>query len=133
MRSEVACATLVACMVAWALEAGAISDDPARDKPVETKSATTSETATSPAGEFFPPPGFVRKKRGNYVLYCKRDTTVGTRIETENCYDEQQVRDYMLALKETKDSVDRIRNSCANICVCGSPEACNPNIREPRR
>lgn len=114
------------------LNAIPISDDPARDKPVETKSAASAEAATRASGEFVPPPGFVKKKRGNYVLYCKRDTTVGTRIKTENCYDEQQVRDYMLAVKETKDSVDRIRNSCANICVCGSPEACNPNIREPR-
>ena len=132
MKSVTVIATLVACMGIWALEAGAISDDPARDKPVETKSATSAEAANSPTGELVPPPGFVKKKRGNHVLYCKRDTTVGTRIKTENCYDEQQVRDYMLALKETKDSVDRIRNSCANICVCGSPEACNPNIREPR-
>ena len=132
MKSVIVIATLVACMGIWALEAGAISDDPTRDKPVETKSATSAEAANSPTGELVPSPGFVKKKRGNHVLYCKRDTTVGTRIKTENCYDEQQVRDYMLALKETKHSVDRIRNSCANICVCGSPEACNPNIREPR-
>lgn len=67
------------------------------------------------------------------MLYCKRDTTVGTRIKTENCYSEEQVRDYLLALKETKDSVDRIRNSCANVCLCGAQELCNESIRDVQR
>lgn len=131
MKTGIVLATWLAGMGMWALEAVAVSDDPARDKPVEAK-AEAAVAADVASDEFIPPPGFVKKKRGNYVLYCKRDTPMGTRIKTENCYDEQQVRDYVLALKETKDSVDRIRNSCANICLCGSPEACNPNIREPR-
>jgi hypothetical protein len=132
MKTGIIFSALAAFFAAGAVGALAISDDPARDKPSGTKSAMEAEAAAKAADEFIPPPGFVKKKRGNYVLYCKRDTTVGTRIKTENCYDEQQVRDYMLAMKETKDSVDRIRNSCVNICMCGSPEACNPNIREPR-
>lgn len=129
MKTGIVFAALVACIGPWSVNAVAIGDD----RPTEPAAESKPAAAVSASEEFVPPPGFVKKKRGSHVLYCKRDTTVGTRIKTENCYDEQQVRDYMLALKETKDSVDRIRNSCANICLCGAPEACNPNIREPRR
>jgi hypothetical protein len=82
---------------------------------------------------FVPPPGFVTKKRGAFTLYCKRDTTIGTRIKTEKCYDEQQVRDYLLAMKQAEEDAARIRNTCANVCVCGSPDLCNESIRQPRR
>ena len=117
---------------AWIPDSAAISADPLPERVDESRPAAAAAATADASEEFRTPPGFVKKKRGRFVLYCKRDTTIGTRIKTENCYDEQQVRDYLLALKETKDSVDRIRNTCGNICVCGSPEACNPNIREPR-
>ena len=74
--------------------------------------------------EFKPPPGFITKKRGKYVLYCKREAPMGTRLKTETCLDEAQMRDYVLALAENKRDVDRIRAICSNPCVCGDPSAC---------
>ena len=63
--------------------------------------------------EFKPPPGFQPKKRGALVLYCKKDTTIGTRFQTEKCYSEAQVRDYLIAQQENKRDIDRIRNTCS--------------------
>jgi hypothetical protein len=83
--------------------------------------ATSEATARAePAEEkpFTPPPGFQTKKRGNLVLYCKRDRETGTRFATEKCYDEDQVREYMLALEIQKRDIDRIRSTCANAAVC---------------
>jgi len=71
--------------------------------------------------EFKPPPGFKTKKRGELVLYCIKDTTVGTRFKTEKCYNEDQVRDYLIAQQENKRDIDRIRSTCStsvgDVCV----------------
>jgi hypothetical protein len=101
--------------------AGALAAEP----PPKTDSAVAKQAAAAPAAEEFkPPPGFLKKKRGKFILYCKRDTPLGSRIRTETCYDENQMRNYMLALQETKGDVDKIRNVCSNPCACGMPEAC---------
>jgi hypothetical protein len=130
MKLRIGFAALALCAGATALQALAISVDP----PVaaDTDSGPAEAAADAVREEFVPPPGFVRKQRGKFVLYCKRDAVIGTRVKTEACYDEQQVRDYLLAMKESKESVDNIRNRCGNVCVCGSPELCNPTIRQPR-
>ena len=46
--------------------------------------------------EFKPPPGFLTKKRGELVVYCKKDRETGTRFVTEKCLDEAQMREYLL-------------------------------------
>ena len=115
-------ATLLACLLVATGAMAFTADPPPADAPA-AKSPAAKETE-----EFQPPPGFARKTRGKLVLYCKRDNALGTRIRTESCYNESQMREYMLALKQQQQDVDRIRNNCGNICVCGSPEACNPNI-----
>jgi hypothetical protein len=69
--------------------------------------------ASEQTKEFKPPPGFAIKKRGKLVLYCKRDTEIGTRFKTERCYSEDQVRDYVMAQRENKRDIDKIRSTCA--------------------
>lgn len=106
----------------------------AQDSPIgnETPAAeqapdkAATETAAPAAEakedkEFVPPPGFQTRKRGNMVLYCKRDRETGTRFTTEKCYDEDQVREYLLALEVQKRDIDRIRSTCATSTVC-SPQ-----------
>ena len=68
--------------------------------------------------EFQPPPEFKTKKQGALVLYCMRDSTVGTRFKTEKCYDETQLREYLLALEVQKRDIDRIRSTCATGSTC---------------
>jgi hypothetical protein len=101
------------------LDAGAFSADPPKGDKVENR-ATAQE-----AEEFKTPPGFVKKTRGKFVLYCKREAAMGTRIKTEACYDENQVREYLLALQQMKQDSDRIRSNCSNVCWCGNPESCS--------
>jgi hypothetical protein len=85
---------------------GALAEDSAKaaDKPAP---AVAKEEA------FKPPPGFKTKKRGELVLYCMRDSTVGTRFKTEKCYDEAQLRDYIIAQQENKRDIDRVKNTCS--------------------
>ena len=85
-----------------------------------TLPALAQEPATADASEavpkdeeFKPPPGFKTKKRGEIVLYCMRDSTVGTRFKTEKCYDEAQMRDYLAAQQENKRDIERVRSTCS--------------------
>ena len=90
---------------------------PAGDKPETTAKAIEAATGDE---EFKPPPGFKTKKRGEIVLYCIRDSTVGTRFKTEKCYDEAQMRDYLVAQQENKRDIERVRNTCST----GAGEYC---------
>ena len=91
--------------------------EPAGDKPEMT--AKASEAAPGD-DDFKPPLGFKTKKRGELVLYCMRDSTVGTRFKTEKCYDEVQMRDYLIAQQENKRDIERVRNTCST----GAGEYC---------
>lgn len=85
----------VACLCIIALAAAA-NDTTVDSKPVEEPAAASASrpatTADAADAEFKPPPGFRTKKRGDIVLYCIKDSTVGTRFKTEKCYDEAQMR-----------------------------------------
>jgi len=93
----------------------------AAKKPAATEAAADAKEI--PIEERLPP-GFRVKKRGKFTLYCKTETPLGTRFKAETCYDEPNMRAYMLAMQENKSDVDRIRNICSNPCVCGNPAAC---------
>jgi hypothetical protein len=101
--------------------AGAFSADPpkadlAKDAPPALAAADE---------EFKPPQGFRKKTRGKLVVYCRREAPMGTRVKLESCYDENQMREYLLYLQQAKQDVDHIRGTCANVCVCGNPESCS--------
>lgn len=109
----------LAAQVAQSQDSPVGNETPAAEQAPDKAAA---ETAASPAEaedkEFTPPPGFQTKKRGDMVLYCKRDRETGTRFTTEKCYDEDQVREYLLALEVQRRDLDRIRATCASGSVC---------------
>ena len=97
---------------ALALRAPMADETPAADAAKQETASTdaASQKAEIPFAERLPP-GFKVKKRGKYTLYCKTDTPLGTRFKHETCYDEDQMRAYLLALDENMVDVDRIRNT----------------------
>jgi len=105
-------------------ESGAIGGESPNAAESAAQRAAAAPAETSEPREMKLPPGFKKKKRGKFMLYCKTDTTTGSRFTFERCYDDAQLRDYMLALEENKRDIDRIRNTCSNICTCGRPDAC---------
>lgn len=86
--------------------------------------AAAAEPEEEKTAELKLPPGFKKKTRGKHVLYCKQETPMGTRFKSETCFDDAQMRDYLLALSENKRDIDRIRATCSTLCACGQPEAC---------
>ena len=122
---------IVAAFIIFALAAAAsfalglpmADETPAADAATPPAAEAVADKKEIPIGERLPP-GFKVKKRGKFTLYCKTDTPLCTRFKSETCYDEPNMRAYMLARQENKSDVDRIRNICSNPCACGQPEAC---------
>lgn len=83
------------------VQVGSADDTPAATQPPDAavasgKLPTAEASATKDLG-FELPPGFKAVKRGEIVVYCYKDATVGTRFKTRKCYNEEQLRVYILA------------------------------------
>lgn len=105
--------------VALAQESAIGNETPAADQAKDEAESATAAAAKEK--EFKPPPGFKTKKRGKITLYCIRDSTVGTRFKTEKCYDEEQMKAYMLAREQNNRDFDQRRAVCSNPAVCAPP------------
>jgi hypothetical protein len=99
-------------------QATPIGDETPAAEQAPDKAAAENAANAQAEEPFTPPPGFQTKKRGEMVLYCKRDRETGTRFTTEKCYDEDQIREYLLALEVQKRDIDRIRGTCVSAAVC---------------
>jgi hypothetical protein len=66
------------------------------------------------------PPGFKPKKRGKYMLYCRKETVMGTRFPVEKCYDEAGIRELIRAQIENQEQLDQMRRICSTAGACGS-------------
>ena len=99
-------------------QATPIGDETSAAEQAPDKAAAESAAGSEAEKPFTPPPGFQTKKRGDMVLYCKRDRETGTRFTTEKCYDQDQIREYLLAQQIQKRDIDRIRGTCVTSTVC---------------
>jgi hypothetical protein len=124
MRPAVAMLAAILWIGAPAEESGATGGEPPDSTAGADKPAAATEADANMPQEVTLPPGFKKKKRGKYILYCKTESTTGSRFTFERCLDDAQLRDYILALQENKRDLDRIRSTCSNICTCGQPGAC---------
>jgi hypothetical protein len=112
--------TLLAGVALAQVAASAIGDETAKaaDQGKDKTETTSVATAEVKKEEFVPPPGFRAKKRGDKVVYCKQDVTVGTRFKTEKCYDEAQIRDLILMREQNNRDFDQRRAICSNPAIC---------------
>ena len=107
------CAICLMAHLAFAQEPAAGKEQPKTDEAATKAAPAQSAAATDEKDkEFKPPPGFKTKKRGDQVLYCQRDATVGTRFKTEKCYNEEQLRTYIMVTEAQRRDMDRIRTNC---------------------
>lgn len=113
---------MMAGFAAAPVSASAIADettssDQPKDKP-EPKAA--ADASTKPQVLTLPP-GFKAKKRGDITLYCIKGKATGTRFQTAACYDEAQLRDYIIAREQNNRDFDQRRAVCQNPKACGMP------------
>lgn len=89
------------------------------DEPVTDVTEPAASTAKAEERELVLPPGFRPKKRGKFVVYCKRDAVLGTRMAAERCYDEEGIRAMLRAQAEDREKVDQMRRICGSMEQCG--------------
>lgn len=109
---------LLASGVIAAGQAVALAAEPADADGDGTRKVDAVDRKAAAKAEFEAPTGFVKKQRGKVVLYCKKDTEVGTRFKRETCYDEAQMKDYLLAREHNNRDFDQRRAICATPAVC---------------
>jgi hypothetical protein len=94
------------------------SDKTTKSDQAKDQAETETVAEAKEPEEFKPPPGFKVKKRGDITLYCIKGKATGTRFQTESCYDEQQLRNYLLAREQSNRDFDQRRAICATPAVC---------------
>jgi hypothetical protein len=110
MRPLIIIAAMLPAFLAGAPEAGG-----------DETEAKSTQAAAEPEEkrEFEPPPGFRPRKRGELVVYCRREEPKGSRFPTEVCYDEQGIRNMLQSQREDQAKVDQIRRTRATGGCCG--------------
>ncbi|MGH7126929.1 MAG: hypothetical protein ACREIV_00055 [Planctomycetaceae bacterium] len=112
MRNPIIAAMMLPALLLAAPNAG--GDEPQADE--STQALAEAKEMSEP--EFTPPPGFRARKRGQHVVYCRREEPKGTRFPAEVCYDEQGIRSMLQTLKEDQMKVDQIRKTQAITNTC---------------
>ena len=72
------------------LSAGA--EEP-KKKAEAVQAAAETKPEVEPTEEVKPPAGFRIKKRGDTVVYCRKESPLGSRFPAEKCYDEAGIRE----------------------------------------
>lgn len=75
--------------------------------------------AEDAAPEFKPPPGFRPKKRGDAIVYCRKEAVLGSRFPAEKCYDQAGLRELKRAELERMEMLERIRACTTGNCSAG--------------
>ena len=102
--------------------ASAATAAPAEDHPTDANPADSAASAVAKDEDdnFVLPPGFKPMKRGKYILYCRKETVMGTRLPAQKCYDEDGIRQMAQTLREEREKIDQMRRICGQQGACGA-------------
>jgi len=78
--------------------------------------AAAPATAATPAEEYKPPKGYKVKTREGQTVYCRNETTVGTRFPTEYCF----TRVDLERIEKNKRSMQQDVSMRTKMCSTGS-------------
>jgi hypothetical protein len=93
------------------------------ERPAATATAADAEPAAIAKADddnFVLPPGFKPMKRGKFILYCRKETVMGTRLPAQKCYDEDGIRQMAQSLREEREKIDQMRRICGQQAACGA-------------
>ena len=79
----------------------------------------SAKPVAKPESDYRPPPGYKTRKRGDKVVYCKKVSIPESRLMTEKCYDEVQLREIELLMEQQRNELDQRRR------ICPSPTSCS--------
>jgi len=114
-------AALMALLAGAALAqefSSAVDDDSTNSDQAKDQAEPEAVASAKEPEEVELPPGFKAKKRGDITLYCIKGKATGTRFQTESCYDEAGLRDYILKREQSNREFEQHRAICSNPSVC---------------
>lgn len=91
------------------------AEEPAA-KSVASETTAEAKPDAATAGEFKPPPGFRTRKRGDAVVYCRKETELGSRFAGEKCYDQAGLAELKRAELERTEMLERVRACGTGSC-----------------
>ncbi len=99
--------TLAACGFAHTqVSAG---NEPAATDTDQDKAKPEAVAEASEPKKFEPPPGFKARQFGEKVLYCEKSASMGTRLKSEKCFDELQLKLYLLDRDQANRNAEQTR------------------------
>jgi hypothetical protein len=98
----------------------AAAEEAAAEEAAAKDAAAAAPKAKADDKPFTPPPGWREKKRGQYTVYCRKQSVQGTRVPKEVCYDEEGINAMLAAQAEDREKVDQMRRICSSQAACGS-------------
>ena len=100
-------------------------------KPAATTAPTTTATpAATPQPQtavaqatttYRPPSGYKQKKLGANTVYCKKDTTLGSRFPTEFCFTEDELKEMERRGEDMRTNKQKVSGLCGGVTgACGN-------------
>jgi hypothetical protein len=84
-----------------------------------TASVAAPTTETKPKKPFKRPAGYRTSKRDGITYYCRKDATIGSRVETTKCFTQEQLEELAMVNAESKEASQQAMRVCVNPQNCG--------------
>jgi hypothetical protein len=85
--------------------------------------APAAKTDGTAAAEFKPPSGWKTRVNNGKTVYCRRDTSVASRIPVQYCLTQADLREFLSREKQGVEDIDQMRAKAPSMCAAG--QTCN--------
>ena len=115
---------VLAAILAGAFSLAALAEDPAPADKAASPAATAAEAANAQATtaksdeRYKPPPGFKTKVRKGETVYCRSRAPLGTRIKSEECFTEAQIKEVERAMAISTEDIQQRGRMCTTGFMC---------------
>lgn len=97
--------------------AAAAAPAPAAEPAAEKAAAPAATTATA-TEKYNPPPGFKTKTRKGETVYCRSRAPLGTRIKSEECFSEAEIKEVERAMATATEDIQQRGRMCTTGFMC---------------
>ena len=118
-------ATVLAALVVSLSSGAALAEEPAAAAASAASSAPAAEKAAEPAAttatadeKYSPPPGFKTRTRKGETVYCRSRAPLGTRIKSEECFSEAQIKEVERAMSTATEDIQQKGRMCTKGFMC---------------
>jgi hypothetical protein len=86
--------------------------------PAAEKAAEPAATTAAAGERYNPPPGFKTKTRKGETVYCRSRAQLGTRIKSEECFTEAQIKEVERAMATATEDIQQKGRMCTTGFMC---------------